>query len=225
MTELSMQRRRTFLGSVGMALFTTRGLFAQALEETPQLTEGPFYPDILPLDTDNDLLVVNDHITPAVGQVTRLTGRVVQSNGTPVNDAVVEIWQVDNNGVYINSRAPNKQRQDKNFQGYGRFTTGLAGLYSFRTIKPVPYDNRCPHIHLRVKKGETELLTTQIFVRGHALNAQDGVLGELRDPIAREFVMADFAQVPGSPLGELAAKFEIVLGRTPSDRPQPSRKG
>ncbi len=210
--------RRVFLGSVGLAFATTRGLFAQALAETPRLTEGPYYPDVLPLDTDNDLVILNDRLTPAVGEITRLTGRVLTRNGTPIKDAVIEIWQADNNGIYINSRSPHKERQDKNFQGYGRFETSSSGQYSFRTIKPVPYENRCPHIHVRVKKGDSELVTTQIFVRGHSMNNQDGVLSELRDPLDRELVLASFKPLPNSPAAELAAHFDIVVGRTPSEQ-------
>lgn len=207
--------RRLFLGSAATALFTTRGLFAEQLISTPRLTEGPYYPDKLPLDTDNDLLIVSDSITPAVGEVTRLSGRVLDAGGSPVKDALIEIWQADQHGVYINSRAPNQAGRDKNFQGFGRFQTASNGQYQFRTIKPVPYDNRCPHIHVRVLRENREVLTTQIFINGHGMNARDGVLSELRDPIDRELVLADFKPVPNSPIKELAANFDIVLGRTP----------
>jgi hypothetical protein len=76
--------RRAFLGTAALsaAYFTTRGLFAEELARTPAQTEGPFYPDKLPLDTDNDLLVLNDSITPAVGEVTHLTGRVLDTGGS-----------------------------------------------------------------------------------------------------------------------------------------------
>src|SRR5262249_15878306 len=76
--------RRVFLASAGVALFTTRGLFAEELVKTPAQTEGPFYPNKLPLDTDNDLLIVNDAITPAVGEVTHLTGKILDAKGNPV---------------------------------------------------------------------------------------------------------------------------------------------
>src|SRR4051794_17503282 len=92
--------RRLFLASAAaVPFFTVRGAFADELTKTPAQTEGPFYPDRLPLDTDNDLLVVNDTITPAVGEVTHLTGKVVDLRGNPVKNAVVEIWQCDANGV------------------------------------------------------------------------------------------------------------------------------
>src|SRR5215203_5099496 len=69
--------------------------FAEELVRTPRQTEGPFYPDRLPLDTDNDLLIVNDAITEAVGEVTHLTGRILDAKGNPLRNALVEIWQVD----------------------------------------------------------------------------------------------------------------------------------
>ena len=98
--------RRSFLqGLAGgsLAAFTTPGLFAQQLAETGTTTEGPFYPDVLPLDTDNDLLVINDGITPAVGEITHLTGRVLSKSGQPVRNAFVEIWQVDHTGSYVHT--------------------------------------------------------------------------------------------------------------------------
>ncbi len=76
---------------------------------------------------------------------------------------------------------------------------------------PVPYDDRCPHIHVRVNRGGREVLTTQIFVAGHPLNKQDGVLGELRDPYDRELVTTQFKPMPESKIGELTAHFDIVL--------------
>src|SRR5688572_9822271 len=99
------QDRRSFLRTVGLsaALWSVPGVFAEELTRTPAQTEGPFYPDHLPLDTDNDLLVLNDAITPAVGEVTWLSGRVLDARGEPIRNALVEIWQCDNNGVYIHS--------------------------------------------------------------------------------------------------------------------------
>src|SRR4026207_1983935 len=115
--EFGTSSRRGFLSAMasGVLLFTTAGAFADELTRTPAQTEGPFYPDRLPLDTDNDLLVVNDSITPAVGEVTHLTGKVVDLRGNPVKNAVVEIWQCDANGVFLHTRdsGPKKDKQDK----------------------------------------------------------------------------------------------------------------
>src|SRR5206468_1851665 len=106
------------------------------------------------------LIIISKSLTPAVGAITHLTGRVLSTSGEPINNATVEIWQCDARGVYI-AQGTGGGRADPNFQGFGRFTTGSKGEYRFRTIKPVIYPGRTPHIHVRVKKGERELLTTQ----------------------------------------------------------------
>ena len=216
--------RRGFLGALalGTAAFTTRGLFAEQLSlmRTPPLTEGPFYPDKLPLDTDNDLLIINDYITPAVGEITHLTGRVLDATGSPVRNAVVEIWQCDAHAVYLHTAdsGPKQAQRDSNFQGFGRFLTASSGEYYFRTIKPIPYPGRpAPHIHFKIKKGGRELLTTQLFVNGHPGNDRDGVFRGVRDLIDRELVLVDFKPVKESAIGEFAANFDIVLGRTPDE--------
>lgn len=220
---LSSWTRRRFLNRVGLSaaafaassLFTTRGAFAEALVRTPRQTEGPFYPDKLPLDTDNDLIIVNDNLTPAVGEITHLTGRVLDASGAPLRNALVEIWQCDAHGAYPHSRTGSRDRRDGNFQGFGRFLTGSSGEYYFRTIKPVAYPGRTPHIHFKIKvKGEEEL-TTQLYIKGHPQNDRDGVFRGIRDAKQRESVQADFSPIEESKAGELAAKFEIVLGFTP----------
>ncbi len=224
MSELNVaQGRRRFLrgmtlGAVALGLpgfFTTPGLFAEELTRTPRQTEGPFYPDKLPLDTDNDLLIVNDSLTPAVGEVTHLSGRILDVHGDPIRNALVEIWQVDHNGVYLHSGSDNVKARDKNFQGFGRFLTGSTGEYYFRTIKPVPYPGRTPHIHFAIKIKGRDKWTTQCYVKGEPRNERDGVLRGIRDAKARESVLVDFAPVKGSRAGELAAKFDIVMGFTP----------
>jgi protocatechuate 3,4-dioxygenase beta subunit len=216
-----LYNRRGFLGGLaaGAVLFTVRGAFADELVRTPRQTEGPFYPNKLPLDTDNDLIIINDSITPAVGEITHLTGRILDATGSPVRNALVEIWQCDGKGVYLHTADSGRkdQQQDKNFQGFGRFLTGSAGEYYFRTIKPVPYPGRTPHIHFKVKKTGKELLTTQCYVKGDPGNDRDGVYRGIRDSKARESVTIDFTPIQGSKIGELAAKFDIVLGVTPGD--------
>jgi protocatechuate 3,4-dioxygenase beta subunit len=187
------------------------GAFAEQLALTPRLTEGPFYPDRLPLDTDNDLLVINDSITPAVGTITHLSGRVMTASGEPVRNAVVEIWQVDANGAYIHSRSQNASRRDRNFQGYGRFETGSTGEYRFRTIRPVGYPGRAPHIHIAVQPPGRSKFITQCLIEGEPANARDNVLRGIRDNAARARVVVPFTPIPGSPVGELSAKFDMVL--------------
>ena len=210
--------RRTFLSEVialGTAAYFVPGVYAQELTRTPDQTEGPFYPDRLPLDTDNDLIVINNSVTPAVGQITHFSGRVRDARGNPVRNANVEIWQVDNNAAYLHTRSGNRERRDANFQGFGRFLTGVNGEYYFRTIKPVPYPGRTPHIHVAVKIRGRDPFNTQCYIRGHEGNARDGVLQGVRDERARESLIVDFTPVPMSRTNELAARFEIVLGFTP----------
>ena len=212
--------RRHFLAT-GLALpaayWLSPGAFAEDLTRTPKQTEGPFYPDKLPLDTDNDLILINDKLTPAVGEIAHLTGKILDAKGNPLSGAVVEIWQCDGNGVYLHSGdSKGKQKQqDKNFQGFGRFLTGKSGEYYFRTIKPVPYPGRTPHIHFKIKKGKDELLVTQMYVAGNAGNERDGIYRSITDKKSRESITVDFTKIKDSKAGELGARFDIVLGKTP----------
>ncbi len=190
--------------------------FQETLTKTPPQTEGPFFPDNLPLDTDNDLIIINENLTAAVGEVTHLTGKIVDINGKPLRNAIVEIWQVDNHGVYLHKDSNNHAKRDTNFQGFGRFTTTPAGEYYFRTVKPVPYPGRTPHIHFKIRKDGKELLTTQCFIKGHPQNEKDGVLRSIEDAKARESVIVEFTAIPESKIGELSATFNIVVGLTPN---------
>jgi protocatechuate 3,4-dioxygenase beta subunit len=212
-----LRSRRGFLAGLGLAagFFAVPGAFAEELVRTPAQTEGPFYPDKLPLDTDNDLLIINDEITPAVGEVTWLSGRILDAKGDPIRNAVVEIWQVDSKGAYLHSGTDNGDKRDRNFQGFGRFLTGSTGEYLFRTIKPVAYPGRTPHIHYAVKLKGQKKFTTQCYVKGEPRNERDGVLRGIRDPKAKASVIVPFEPIKGSRMNELAAKFDIVLGFTP----------
>jgi protocatechuate 3,4-dioxygenase, beta subunit len=218
--------RRSVLTRLGSGLFLSLGgislggaAFADELVRTPAQTEGPFYPDHLPLDTDNDLLIVNDAITSAVGTVTHLSGRVLDSRGEPLRSAIVEIWQVDNRGNYFHSKGLNPQTgsmRDPNFQGFGRFLTGSSGEYYFRTIKPVPYPGRTPHIHFAVKLKGRDKYTTQCYIMGEPRNSSDGVLNGIRDAKGKASVIIPFTPIKDSRIGEVAAKFDIVMGFTPA---------
>jgi protocatechuate 3,4-dioxygenase, beta subunit len=210
------QNRRQFLRTTALstAFFSVSGLFAEELTRTPKQTEGPFYPDHLPLDTDNDLLVLNDSATPALGEVTHLTGRILDLNGQPLRNALVEIWQADSNGVYLHTADKHAQRE-KNFQGFGRFLTGSSGEYYFRTIKPVVYPGRAPHIHFAIKSKGRDKWTTQCYIKGAPENEKDGVYRGIKDEKQRAAVTIDFAAIPNSRAKELAAKFDIVLDFTP----------
>lgn len=219
-TGHSLTRRVLLRGGLafGSTALVVPGAFAEALIATPPQTEGPFYPNRLPLDTDNDLILINDGITPSIGEITHLTGKVLDAKGDPIKNALVEIWQCDGNGVYLHTADSDgkKDQQDKHFQGFGRFLTGSTGEYYFRTIKPVPYPGRTPHIHVKIKQGSKELLVTQCYIKGHPGNERDGIWRSIRDVRARDSVTLDFAPVKESKIGELAASFTIVLGFTPA---------
>lgn len=208
------------VAAFGAAWFTTPGLFAEQLVATPRSTEGPFYPDKLPLDKDNDLIIINDSTTPAIGQITHLTGTISDVKGQPIRNALIEIWQCDSNAVYLHTADSGKKKdqQDPNFQGYGRFETNAKGEYRFRTIKPVPYPGRpSPHIHFKVTKGDRELLTSQIFIADFAGNQKDGVFRRLGNAAAQKQLQTEFTPIKESKIGELSAKFPIVVGRTPDE--------
>jgi len=211
--------RRNFLHHVGFgaALLSTSGLFAEQLAMTPSQTEGPFYPDHLPLDTDNDLLVINDTTTPALGTIAYVTGRVLDAQGKPIRNAVVEIWQADNNGAYLHTGTSNAEKRDTHFQGFGRFLTGSTGEYLFRTIRPVPYPGRAPHIHFAVNRHGKRILTTQLYVKDDPLNERDGIYRSLGNPATQASVTSEFAKLEGGKLGELSAKLDLVLGLTPDE--------
>jgi protocatechuate 3,4-dioxygenase, beta subunit len=217
LVRTTIPRRSLLAGlGVGASLLWPRGTYAEVLAETARTTEGPFYPDQLPLDTDNDLLLLNDALTPSTGRITYFSGRILSPTGAPVCNATIEIWQCDAKGSYLHSKGRVGER-DPNFQGYGRVLTGSTGEYGFRTIRPVSYSQygitRAPHIHLAVSRNGKRVLTTQVHVAGDPLNGDDTVLTGL-DAAARATVIADFRPVPGSPLGEVAARWDVVLGQT-----------
>jgi protocatechuate 3,4-dioxygenase beta subunit len=230
-----MQRNDSFAGrrrflkgglTLGVAAFTAPGLFAEELEKkriaTVATTEGPFYPDKMPLDTDNDLLIINDSITPAVGDITHLTGRLLTVTGQPIRNAFIEIWQVDSTASYVHTGGRQPSGNDLHFQGYGRFLTDSRGEYYFRTIKPISYTLigvfRTAHIHFAISQNGRRVFTTQMLVRGLDTNARDSVVKGITDPRALDTILVDFKRLPGSKIGELTANFDIVLGQTVEER-------
>lgn len=194
-----------------VALATPRGALA-ALLPTPRQTAGPFYPTSLPLDSDNDLVHINGHEGQAGGVVTHVLGRVLDVEGKPVPEARVEIWQCDSHGRYhyVNDRA--SPPLDPDFQGYGKTTSAADGSYRFRTIRPVPYPGRTPHIHFTITTPRGARLTTQMYVAGEPLNERDAVLAQIRDPAARARVIVPLDPAPQVEAGALAGTFDIVMG-------------
>jgi protocatechuate 3,4-dioxygenase beta subunit len=218
--------RRTLLRSF---LLTTGGiitgdLYAEALTLTPRQTEGPYYPDHLPLDQDNDLTLITGGKAPAGGVITEFGGRLLNVDGKPLSDTVVELWQADNNGCYIHSKGTQKGKErDPQFQGFGKVTTNAKGEYRFRTIKPGLYTGRTRHYHIAVVQGGKRLLTTQLYLAGEPQNEKDGILKRIADEQQRLSIIREFKPVnTGSQ--ELIGTWDIVIGGTPED-PETRRPG
>ena len=168
------QRRQLLLaGSVLAVPAVWRAVQAQGpLPLTPAQTEGPFYPVQLPADTDADLLAQGQR-RYGKGQAAWLDGQLLDAEGRVLRGGTVEIWQCDADGHY--HHPGDGGRADPAFQGFGRATVDADGRFRFRTLKPVAYSGRTPHIHVKVKLGARELLTTQLYVEGDAGNARDGI--------------------------------------------------
>jgi protocatechuate 3,4-dioxygenase beta subunit len=172
------------------ALLIHPAIAQSARRLTPSQSEGPFYPDQQLQDADADLLK-NGNITYTSGQSAWVSGVVSDLQGKPVSGAVVEIWQCDAQGTYRHSRSSGNAPMA--FQGFGKVQVGADGRYRFRTIKPVAYVGRPPHIHMKIKLGNRELLTTQMYVVGEAANARDFLLRGL-DSSQREQLLTRFEQ-------------------------------
>ena len=202
-------QRRTLTAALVIAPAMWLGTRAQptpsvsALRATPSQTEGPFYPVAIPKDSDFDLLRNGDQNYPN-GQSAWVEGIVSDLAGKPVAGAKVEIWQCDHDGRYHHPGDGGKA--DQRFQGVGRVTAGADGSYRIRTMRPVAYSGRTPHIHVKVRLGTRELLTTQLYVADDAGNARDFLWRGLNEP-DRAALTIPFAQ--GS--DGLKARFPIVV--------------
>lgn len=176
---------------------------ARNLRLTPSQTEGPFYPVSLPADSDADLLK-NGNVAYGKGQPAWVEGTVTDLGGAPMSGAVVEIWQCDHAGHY--HHPGDGGRADPAFQGFGKVTVRRDGRYRFRTLKPVPYSGRTPHIHVKVRLDRRELLTTQIYVEGDPGNDRDFLWRRLTDEGRAALTVPFSASSDG-----LRATFPIVV--------------
>lgn len=199
-------------GVAGLAVAGRAGDALAELVATPRQSTGPFYPVELPLDSDNDLVQVAGQPQQAAGEVFHLFGRVLDPDGRALSGAEVQIWQCDARGYYHHPRDRGDQA-DPNFQGFGTAMTDAAGAYRFRTIRPVAYPGRTPHIHFAVLGSEFEALVTQMYLRGEPGNERDGLFRRIRDPDQRESVLVAAEPAPEVEDSALAGTFDLVIGR------------
>jgi len=200
----SLQRRRliTWMGAAAVAPLAVTPVLADDRPPTPRMTEGPFYPRTFPEDADADLTQVGGRAARAAGTALQVSGRVIDRAGRPHAGSRIEIWQCDALGRYHHVGEP---EGDPNFQGFGAVLTDADGRYRFRTIKPVPYPGRTPHIHFTVVENGKRRLTSQMFVEGEPGNERDGLYRSLGRDAAR--VTLRLANV-----GEgLAGSLDIVV--------------
>lgn len=198
MAQKNSTRRGVLAGGLGaMGTVALTGPLA-ATGLTPAATEGPFYPTpaMRRTDVDNDLVRIMGMVQEAGGEVITLRGRVLSADDVPLEGLRVEIWQCDMSGRYLHSGDRQSIEFDAAFQGFGHDITGPDGSYSFRTIKPVTYPGRTPHIHVKVLDGGTELLTSQFYIANHPANGRDRIFGRMSEAEAASVSM-DFTTVDG----------------------------
>jgi protocatechuate 3,4-dioxygenase beta subunit len=206
------RRQIGYMGLGGLLLPATAR--AAALSALPSQTEGPYYPDVLPGDTDNDLVRIADAARHAGGEILELSGIVRDVSGHPLGGAGIEIWQADVGGRYIaTADASGPVPKDAWFQGYGRMTAGEDGAYRFRTIRPVSYGQggvtRCPHIHIKLHRPDTRrVITSQLYVKDEPRNAADWLFNRLTDS------EKEAASMPLLPTGDAhwRAALDLVVG-------------
>ncbi|PWU48243.1 protocatechuate 3,4-dioxygenase subunit beta [Micromonospora globispora] len=192
----------------------------QPLTYLPQrLTEvtGPLLGEgrLGPLDHD----LTCQHEGEPLGQRIIVHGRVLDGDGHPVPQALVEIWQANAAGRYRHAVDTWPAPLDPNFDGVGRVLTDEHGRYRFVTIQPGAYpwknhDNawRPAHIHFSLfGRAFTQRLVTQMYFPGDPLFFQDPIFNSVRDPKARERMIARYDHATTQPEWALAYEFDIVL--------------
>jgi protocatechuate 3,4-dioxygenase alpha subunit len=150
---------------------------------TPSSTVGPYFLfGLLPSTYGGTDSITNDLVTPDVsGERIRIEGRVLDGDGVPVPDAMLEIWQADAAGRYAHP-ADTRALPNAAFKGFGRAATDEAGHFWFDTIKPgaVPGPNgalQAPHIAVNLfARGVLKQMVTRIYFTDEAANAADPVL-------------------------------------------------
>lgn len=180
------------------------------LLRTPDQILGPFYPISQVADASGDL--TRHAGGQAEGTVLYVGGRVMASNGTPVADARIEIWQANQHGRYAHPADENPAPLDPHFAGFAVLHSAADGSYRLKTIMPKAYPVsptaiRPAHIHFLVT-GKMERLVTQMYFAGDPYNAGDPFLKSARRP---EALIVTPTPVPGEP-GAMQVTWDIVLG-------------
>ena len=185
-------------------------LLHAALAPTPEQPLGPFYPRVLPADRDNDLVEIRGRGQRALGTVVFVDGRATDASGSGIADALVEIWQCDVHGKYLRPADDSPGPRDENFQGYGQARTDASGAYRFRTIRPVPYAGRPPHIHFQVTHPRHRRLVTQLYVQDARSDGGAGDAASRWGERTWPSLWVTFAPAARE-AGALEARFDIVL--------------
>ena len=183
--------------------------------------DGPVFGEdaLSPFDAD----LTRQHEGEPLGERIVVAGRVLDEDGRPVPNALVEVWQANAAGRYRHEADAHPAPLDPNFSGAGRVVTDAEGRYRFVTVKPgaYPWRNhpnawRPAHIHFSVfGRAFTQRLVTQMYFPGDPLFAYDPIFNAVRDPKARELLVARFDLAAAEPEWALAYEWDIVLRRTP----------
>ncbi len=178
----TLRRRQAIFALSALGVAPLARTQAGAGRATPSQALGPFYPRNAgerPRQTDADLLAFDGDRLLSRGVPLYLTGRTLDRRGNPIAQAEVEIWQCDANAVYHHPAGGAESERDPHFQGYGRALSEADGRFHFRTIRPVPYPGRTPHIHVRIAPRSGGVLATQLYLPDEPGNARDFLFRQL----------------------------------------------
>jgi protocatechuate 3,4-dioxygenase beta subunit len=221
----ALPRRQLLTLLAGSGLLVAAPVLAQPRRALVEMTEGPFYPAAawraqFGTDWDFDLTRIARSRTPsgeaprdgtALGEPLGLDGTVVDTQGRPVDGCEVEIWQCDARAAYHHPRvALEPGRWDPGFAGFGALRTAADGRYRFRTIRPVPYPGRTPHIHVKLRHPTFGELTSQLFVAGDPGNDRDFLWRRMADADRTATAMALDRAPAGSGLAWISRHALVV---------------
>jgi len=214
-------RRRLVSAAVLGAVTLALPALATSRRRLPPMTDGPFYPPLAyrsrSVDWDADLTEVRGTAPDgqprprALGEHLDLHGPVIDVDGRVVDGAEVEIWQCDFHASYRHPRGA-ADRIDEGFQGFGVTRSDARGIYRFRTIRPLPYPGRTPHIHVKVRHASFGELTSQLFVTGDPGNAQDFLYRQLSEE-DRRFTDMVLQRAPSGSPTVWQTERSLVVGR------------